>query len=76
MKYKFINSKAKVTFFNTTDSNSDNHSTQEKVRESNDLQFNPSNQKGNNKDQVIGDNKDNTNINNADGKSENSVARN
>ena len=40
------------------------------------MQFNPSNQKGNNKDQVIGDNKDNTNINNADGKSENSVARN
>ena len=50
--------------------NSDIPSTQQRVRESDDLKLNPLNQERNNKEQVINHNKDNTNTNKINGKFE------
>ena len=50
--------------------NSDIPSTQQRVRESDDLKLNPLNQERNNKEQVINHNKDNTNTHKINGKSE------
>ena len=57
-------------FQHAFDINSGIPSTQQRVRESDDLKLNPLNQEVNNKEQVINHNKDNNNINKINGKSE------
>ena len=57
-------------FQHAFDINSGIHSTQQRVREFDDLKLNPSDQERNNEEQVINHNKDNTNTNNVNGKSE------
>ena len=57
-------------FQHAFDINSGIPSTQQRVRESDDLKLNPLNQERNNKEQVINHNKDNTNTNKINGKFE------
>ena len=57
-------------FQHAFDINSGIHSTQQRVREFDDLKLNPSDQERNNEEQVINHDKDNTNTNNVNGKSE------
>ena len=58
------------------DINSGIHSTQQRVKEPDDLKLNPSDQERRYKEQVINQNKDNTNTNNINGKFEISVIAN
>ena len=63
-------------FQHAFDINSGIHSTQQRVREPDDLKLNPSDQERRNKEQVIDHNKDNTNTNSINGKFEISVIAN
>ena len=63
-------------FQHAFDINSGIHSTQQRVREPDDLKLNPSGQERRNKGQIINHNKDNTNTNNVNGKFEISVIAN
>ena len=57
-------------FQHAFDINSGIHSTQQRVREFDDLKVNPSDQERKNEEQVINHNKDTINTNNINGKSE------
>ena len=63
-------------FRHAFDINSGIHSTQQRVKEPDDLKLNPSDQERRYKEQVINQNKDNTNTNNINGKFEISVIAN
>ena len=59
---------ASLFFQHAFDFNSGIHSTEQRVREPDDLKLNPSGQERRNKGQIINHNKDNTNTNNVNGK--------
>ena len=63
-------------FRHAFDVNSGIHPTQKRVKEPDDLGFNPSDQERRYKEQIINQNKDNTNTNNINGKFEISVIAN
>ena len=63
-------------FLHSFDINSGIHSTQQRVKEPEDLKLNPSDQERRYKEQVVNQNKDNTNTNNINGKFEISVIAN
>ena len=63
-------------FRHAFDINSGIHSTQQRVKEPEDLKLNPSDQERRYKEQVVNQNKDNTNTNNINGKFEISVIAN